>query len=90
VLHGLALIYVLRDMPGVQGFKIVQHSTQRTEVMIVPAPSFDHSDAEAVVAGLKRRLGQTVQVDVALVDRIASERSGKFRYVVSHCAAPTA
>jgi phenylacetate-CoA ligase len=85
VMHGLALIYVLRDLPGVQGFKIVQHSLQRTEVQVVAGPGFDAARQPATIAeAFRRRLGAQVQVDVQLVQAIAPEKSGKFRYVVSH------
>jgi len=91
VMHGLALIYVLRDMPGVQGFKIVQHTLQRTEVQVVAGPGFDAAvQPAAVVQAFRRRLGAAVQVDVNLVTEIAPEKSGKFRYVVSHVAAGAA
>jgi phenylacetate-CoA ligase len=36
------------------------------------------------VAGFKRRLGAGVVVDVRLVDKIPAEKSGKYRYIVSH------
>lgn len=88
VMHGLALVYVVRDLPGVRGFKIVQHSLQRTEVQIVADEGFDRpARAAEIQAGLKRRLGAAVQVDVNYVDAIAPEKSGKYRYVVSHVAA---
>ena len=88
VMHGLALIYILRDLPGVQGFKIVQHSLQRTEVQLVVDGSFDRAlRSPAIVAGMRRRLGSNVQVDLVFVNAIAPEKSGKFRYVVSHVAA---
>ena len=35
-MHGLALIYVLRDMPELLAFKIVQQSRQQTTVYAVP------------------------------------------------------
>ncbi|MBK1714394.1 phenylacetate--CoA ligase family protein [Rubrivivax gelatinosus] len=88
VMHGLALVYVVRDLPGVRGFKIVQHSLQRTEVQIVADEGFDRPARGAeIAAGLQRRLGQGVQVEVNYVDAIAPEKSGKYRYVVSHVAA---
>ena len=37
VMHGLALIYVLRDLPEIASFKIVQESRQQVRVQIVPA-----------------------------------------------------
>lgn len=91
VMHGLALIYVLRDLPGVQGFKIVQHSLQRTEVQVVPGPGFDpQAQPPAIAQAFQRRLGAQVQVDVRLVEAIAPEKSGKFRYVVSHVSTTSA
>jgi phenylacetate-CoA ligase len=83
VMHGLALIYVVRDLPGVEGFKVVQESRQRTTVLMVVNPSFDRGGCDVVVEGFKRRLGNEVEVNVELVSQIAPEKSGKFRYIVS-------
>jgi phenylacetate-CoA ligase len=83
-MHGLALVYILRDLPGVAGFKIVQHSLQRVQVQVVAGPGFDLSAQQPViVAGFQRRLGAGVQVAVELVPAITPEKSGKFRYVQS-------
>ena len=85
VMHGLALIYILRDLPGVCGFKIIQHSLDHTQVQLVVDATFDHvHETVAIADGVRRRLGQRVRVDVDLVAEIALEKSGKFRYVVSH------
>ena len=85
VMHGLALIYILRDLPGVCGFKIIQHSLDHTQVQLVVDATFDHvRETVAIADGVRRRLGQRVRVDVDLVAEIALEKSGKFRYVVSH------
>ncbi len=85
VMHGLALIYILRDLPGLRSFKVVQHSRSQTEVLLVPEAGFDQDAAFAkITEGFKRRLGETVEVDVKTVEAIAPEKSGKFRYIVSH------
>jgi phenylacetate-CoA ligase len=85
VLHGLALIYVLRDLPGVKAFKVVQHTRARTEVQLVVDPTFDRRrQRPAIVDGFRRRLGEQVEVDMRFVDAIAPEKSGKYRYIVSH------
>jgi phenylacetate-CoA ligase len=83
VMHGLSLIYVLRDQPGVAGFKIMQESLSLTRVLVVPTPDFAPQASQAIERGLKARLGPQVTVEVALVDHIPAEQSGKFRYVVS-------
>ena len=87
VIHGLALIYILRDMPGVKAFKIVQESRDHARVVLVAGEGLAPDATEAIVAGFKRRLGQPVHVDVEFVDEIPAEASGKFRYVVSRVAA---
>ena len=87
VMHGLALIYVLRDIPGVASFKIVQETITLTTVFVVPGPLFEAGDVGRIQEGLKRRLGASVTIDVKLVDVVPAEASGKFRYVVSRVAA---
>ncbi len=88
VMHGLALVYILRDLPQVSGFKIVQNSLQQVQVQVVAGAGFDLAVHSSVIAaGFRRRLGASVQVDVDVVAAIAPEKSGKFRYVVSHVAA---
>ncbi len=84
VMHGLALVYVLRDMPGIRAFKIVQESRSRTRVLIVPEPSFTPEDEEKIRRDFRQRLGDATEVVVERLFDIPAEKSGKFRYVVSH------
>ena len=87
VMHGLALIYILRDLPGLRRFKIVQHSRTYTQVLLQPDAGFDaERQLPVIVQGFKRRLGAQVQVQVEVCGELPAERSGKFRYVVSHVA----
>ncbi|MPZ46005.1 MAG: AMP-binding protein [Betaproteobacteria bacterium] len=89
VMHGLALIYVIRDLPEVERFKIVQHDLAHTEVLLVPGADFDTSLESLIRAEFQRRLGATVAVTIRKVDAIPREASGKFRYVVSNVAPKT-
>jgi phenylacetate-CoA ligase len=86
VMHGLALIYVMRDLPGIDGFRIVQESIERTRVQIVEGPAFEPAVRARIEAGLKQRLGSSVDVSVETVPCLPSEASGKFRYVQSRIA----
>ena len=83
VMHGLALIYVLRDLPEVSRFKIIQKSRDDVLVQIVPGDGFVPATEEKISAGLKARLGQSVRVTLEPVAEIAAEKSGKHRYVTS-------
>ncbi len=86
VLHGLALIYVLRDLSGVESFKITQHSVDETTVQIVKNQQYNQENDAKIQNEFKQRLGQNVQISVEYVSEIAKEKSGKFRYVISHVA----
>ncbi|MBB3117047.1 phenylacetate--CoA ligase family protein [Pseudoduganella violacea] len=88
VMHGLALVYILRDLPQVKAFRICQESLDLTEVQVVLEAPLDAELRAKIERGFKARLGADVQVDVRQVDAIAPEKSGKFRYVVSKVAAP--
>lgn len=83
-LQSAALTYVLRELPGIEAFKIVQDSLELTRVMLVVTAAFERSCVAAIVAGFQRRLGAGVQVQVEFVPAIAPERSGKYRYIISH------
>ncbi|TAK91047.1 MAG: phenylacetate--CoA ligase family protein [Burkholderiaceae bacterium] len=84
LMHGLALIYVIRDLPSVAGFKIIQESLDHTRVLLKPGPGFSPADETAISVGLKKRLGQTVNITIEKVSEVPPEKSGKFRYIVSH------
>ena len=83
VMHGLALIYVIRDLPDIRSFKIIQESLDHTRVLLVLDDHFDRSQLATIEQGIKERLGRGVRVELELVSEIRSEASGKFRYVVS-------
>jgi phenylacetate-CoA ligase len=84
VMHGLALIYTVRDLPGVESFRIEQLSVDQTTVKVVAGPLFDLASENRIVHDFKARLGKAVDIRVEKVGTISSEASGKFRYVVSH------
>jgi phenylacetate-CoA ligase len=84
VMHGLALIYVLRDIGSMEEFKIIQESLDRTRVLLRASDSLRTDVRAEIVKKLKQRLGGGVTVEIEEVKEIPKERSGKFRYVVSH------
>lgn len=83
VLHGLALIYVLRELPGVEAFKIIQESLGRITVHIVTSCHDTAQLEQTVTTQFQRRLGDALSVNFVYKDKIEREASGKFRYVVN-------
>ncbi len=86
VMHGLALIYILRDLPQITAFKIVQESLDMVKIWIVTKTTLDTSLVNKIEQDFKARLGQSVSIIVEQVEQIPAEKSGKFRYVVSKVA----
>ena len=84
VMHGLALIYILRDLPGVKSFKVVQESRALTRVLLVTDADFTPDTQASIVRGFQQRLGAGVLVVVEQVAHIPPEKSGKYRYIISH------
>lgn len=84
--HGLALIYVVREFPGVAQFQIVQKDVDDVRVRLIVQDGFPPDGQEAIRQGLVKRLGPDVRVRVESVDAIAQDASGKFRYVISEVA----
>lgn len=83
VMHGLALIYILRDMPEIKVFKIIQESLSLTRIQIVTEIGLNSLQTSQIVDAFQARLGRDVEIRVEQVSGIPAERSGKFRYVVS-------
>ena len=89
-MHGLALIYVLRDLPQIRAFKIIQENLNLTRVWMVSDERLEVGLTSKIEEGFKARLGQGVEIVVEEVNKIPLEKSGKFRYVVSHVGAQVA
>ncbi|MET0266178.1 MAG: glycosyltransferase [Duganella sp.] len=83
VMHGLALIYILRDVPQVRAFKIIQESLDHTRILVVAAPPLAAATCEGIVAQFHARLGAAVAIDIEQVEQIPGDASGKHRYVTS-------
>lgn len=86
ILHGLALIYVLRELPQVEEFRIIQESIASITVQLVTSSSDTEQLENTVTEQFRRRLGDSVVVNFDYVKKIERESSGKFRYVVSQLA----
>ena len=83
LMHGLALIYILRDLPHVRAFKIIQENLDLTHVYVVSDNGLSPEVVKNIEVGFKDRLGKEVKISIHEVAEIPAEKSGKFRYVVS-------
>lgn len=85
--HALSVIYVVRDIEGVEEFKIIQEDVDDIRVLLKVHEDIypDYGD-DRIVTGIKKRMGKQVKVTIEKCDSIPREASGKYRYVVSKVA----
>jgi phenylacetate-CoA ligase len=87
IMHGLALIYILRDLDSIEAFKITQETLTECVVQIVPKHNeLAMEQKNDIVQAFKKRLGQEVDILIQEVTEIQPEKSGKYRFVVSKVA----
>ena len=84
VINSLALIYPVRELSGVDQFRIVQKEPTRFHVQLVCNSAYDaHRDEELIRTAWAKLIRSKIDVTVEYVCLLAPERSGKFRHVVS-------
>lgn len=86
VLHGLSLVYVLRELKGIEQFRIVQKTLYDFEIDIVRNPQYDTANEALIREAFSSRLRTRVSVAIRYADKIPSAASGKYRYVISEVA----
>ena len=87
-MHALALIYEVRDTPGVRAFKFIQAEDLSLELQLVAGRELTPSIEQTIRDGVLRRMGEGSQLTIRRVDEIPPEKSGKYRYVVSKASPP--
>ena len=78
-----AFTFLLREVPGIDSFKVIQESVARTRIVLVTSAAYDPACEQGLVDGFRRRLGKGVCIDIEYATALAVEKTGKFRYVIS-------
>jgi phenylacetate-CoA ligase len=83
-IHDTAFATQLRELPGVEQFKIVQEALTFVRLQLVVGPGYDRTRTqERMLAAFRHHLGDRVTVEIEEVQAIAPEPTGKYRYVVN-------
>jgi len=87
IINSLALIYPVREIEGIERFRVCQKATDCFHVQVVRNENFP-SDAEARIRrNWTQLLRAPVRVTFEYLPELPLEASGKFRHVVSELAA---
>jgi phenylacetate-CoA ligase len=90
VMHGLSLIYVMREITGIKAFRITQERLTSFKVEVVRDRQYDPSNEERIRKAFVQRLKAPVDVKVNYLESIPSTPSGKTRHVISEVSPPGA
>ncbi|NLX12115.1 MAG: phenylacetate--CoA ligase family protein [Phycisphaerales bacterium] len=83
-MHALSLIYVLREAEGLRQFRIVQPDLDRLDIEVVTDDRYGPQTEQDIRDGLRRRMGEQVDIRIHRLDRIEPTASGKHACVISH------
>jgi phenylacetate-CoA ligase len=82
---GVSLIErTLTAISGIRQMQIVQESINKIVINIVKEPSFSENSEKELIYELNKVLGNSVNIRLVFVDKISQERSGKYRFSISH------
>ena len=81
--HALGLIYVMREIPEISMFKIIQETANQIRVQVCVDGDLPEHSEKQIYADFKTRLGDDMRIELERVAEISKEKSGKFKHVVN-------
>jgi len=87
IINSIALVYPLREIGGIEQYRICQKSTDRFHVQIVVNEAYRKEDEERIRVAWAKLLRAPVQVSFEYLPGIPAERQGKFRHITSEVPA---
>jgi phenylacetate-CoA ligase len=75
--------HMLKDVPGVARFQLVQRQLERLDLSIVRDADFNEDSLITIRREVKKVLGDSIELDCHFVDDIPLTRSGKTRVTIS-------
>lgn len=73
---------LFRSVPGIIMFQVVQKSRDRIVVLLETDGRLSQSSRDSLQAGIRKKCGDDMQVDIEVVPRIECGSSGKHRLVI--------
>lgn len=83
VINSLALIYPVREIAGIEHFRIYQRAVDRFHLKIVRNRAFSNDAENRIRQSWTKLLRSSLDVTFEYLPSLPPERSGKFRHVIS-------
>lgn len=78
------LTHPFKPYPAIRSSQIIQESLHKVTVKLVAQDDFSPADELELASSLRSRLGGEVEIKIVRVSEIPRDRSGKYRWVISH------
>lgn len=76
-------LYLKHHISGIKRFQLHQNHLDSLDLILEVTPNFNASEEEKLIKGFRQKLGETLQVNIQIVDEIPLTANGKFRWVIS-------
>lgn len=86
ILPGMFFPFLLKEVPGVTQYQIVQRQLDRLDLKLVRGEAFNDDSLAMIHREIRKVLGDSVEVACHFVDDIPLTRSGKTRLTISELA----
>ena len=88
VMHHTGISNVLKDLPGLLNYRVVQERIDLIRVQLVAGAALPAPALEAVRQALRAQLGADLQVQIEQTADIETDAGGKHRYIVNKVPEP--
>ncbi|WP_114238536.1 phenylacetate--CoA ligase family protein [Dyella sp. C9] len=83
ILPGMFFPFLLKEVPGVNQYQIVQRQLDRLDVRLVRGKAFTDDSLAMIQHEIRKVLGDSIELHCEFVDTIPLTRSGKTRLTIS-------
>lgn len=80
--HGSAINHALRELPGLEAYRIVQEARDRVRILLAAGAPLPAAALDTLAHHVRALLGASLQVEILQVAEIPPEANGKFRHIV--------
>jgi phenylacetate-CoA ligase len=82
-LYSPPIITHIRVIPGISQFRIIQETVKETIIQVVPNKDFTQETSRQIKETVQKLMGKDFNIEVAVVDAIPPDPSGKIRSTIS-------
>ena len=85
VVHPNAINYIVREFHKIVAYKVIQTSLDQLKILLEVNGSLSDKEESDFRGMFFEKLGDGISINIEVVEKIPAEKSGKHRFVISHC-----